>query len=333
MRTRLLWLLCSIGLTCVYGQKPSLQLLGSQYATSIRGLSVVDKDCFWVSGSNGTVGKSTNGGKTIEWQIIPGYEKRDFRDIEALNDSTMVVMAVAEPAIMLKTHNNGKHWYQVFEDTTKGMFLDAFHFKGNTGIVIGDPLGNKAYLAVTYDAGEHWQRLIATDTLLSGESFFAASGANIVLTQTGKHLDYCYISGGKASRFLHTSHPSQTIPLQQGSSTTGANAIAKWGKHIVIVGGDFDNKQLSDGTCVISNNGGRSFTAAQQPPLGYKSSVCFVTKNLLVACGTSGVDWSNNGGKTWQNITTAQFHVVQKTPNSRVVYLAGNKGNTAKLIF
>ncbi|MFX8910908.1 hypothetical protein ABTN03_19845, partial [Acinetobacter baumannii] len=51
--------------------------------TSIRGLSVVDDKIFWASGSNGMVARTTDGGKTIEWQQVKGYEKRDFRDVEA----------------------------------------------------------------------------------------------------------------------------------------------------------------------------------------------------------------------------------------------------------
>jgi photosystem II stability/assembly factor-like uncharacterized protein len=82
----------------------------------------------WASGSNGTVARSVDGGKTFEWLTVTGYEKRDFRDIEAFDANTAIIMGISEPAIILKTKDGGKSWYKVFEDSTKGMFLDAMDF-------------------------------------------------------------------------------------------------------------------------------------------------------------------------------------------------------------
>ena len=49
--------------------------------TSLRGLSVVDDNNIWVSGSRGTFARSTDGGKTFTYTQLKGYEKSDFRDI------------------------------------------------------------------------------------------------------------------------------------------------------------------------------------------------------------------------------------------------------------
>jgi photosystem II stability/assembly factor-like uncharacterized protein len=58
--------------TTVWGQ--TLLLLDSSRNTSFRGLSVVNNKTIWVSGSNGTVGKSLDGGKTWNWIQVMGYE-------------------------------------------------------------------------------------------------------------------------------------------------------------------------------------------------------------------------------------------------------------------
>ena len=135
----------------------SISLLGSSNKVSIRGLSVVNDNIFWASGSGGMVAKSTDGGKNIEWTQVPGFEKRDFRDIEAFDQNTAIIMAVDQPAIILKTTDGGKNWKKVFEDTTTGMFLDAMHFEkvdGKlVGMVVGDPIKNKIFYAKTFDGG------------------------------------------------------------------------------------------------------------------------------------------------------------------------------------
>jgi photosystem II stability/assembly factor-like uncharacterized protein len=115
----------------------TIQVLTSGAKTSLRGLSVVNDSVLWASGSNGAVARSTNGGKTFEWLVVKGYEQRDFRDVEAFNSSTAIIMAVAEPAVILKTGDGGKSWQKVFEDSTKGMFLDAMDFSGDYGVVVG----------------------------------------------------------------------------------------------------------------------------------------------------------------------------------------------------
>ncbi|HEX8355772.1 MAG TPA: hypothetical protein VF610_00085, partial [Segetibacter sp.] len=62
-------------------EKASLQIITAGTNTSIRGMSIPAEKVIWVSGSNGTIGKSTDAGKTWRWIVVPGFEKRDFRDI------------------------------------------------------------------------------------------------------------------------------------------------------------------------------------------------------------------------------------------------------------
>jgi photosystem II stability/assembly factor-like uncharacterized protein len=49
-------------------------------------------------------------------------------DIEGFDANTAVIMAVAEPAIILRTIDAGKTWKTVFSDSRPGMFLDAMDF-------------------------------------------------------------------------------------------------------------------------------------------------------------------------------------------------------------
>ena len=74
----------------------TIEILNTDVKNSIRGLSVVTNKIVWVSGSEGTVGKSTDGGTTWKWIKVKGFEKTDFRDIEAFDDKTAVIMGVAD---------------------------------------------------------------------------------------------------------------------------------------------------------------------------------------------------------------------------------------------
>ena len=220
-----------------------IQQLASKEKISIRGLSVVNNKVLWISGSKGTVAKSIDAGKTWEWMTVKGFEKTDFRDIEAFSAKTAIIMGISEPAYILKTLTR-QNWKQVYSDSTKGVFLDAMEFwNDDSGIALGDPIDGKFYIIRTFNGGNNWQKipdknLPAAD---SGEACFASSGTNI------RRLDRqeaCFVSGGLKSR-LFIRDKKIDLPIIQGAQSTGANSVAvrdskklKDGMHIIIVGGD-----------------------------------------------------------------------------------------------
>lgn len=321
-----------ISVVSANAQMEEITVLDSGYKTSLRGLCVVDDNIIWVSGSNGTVAKSVNAGKTFEWLTIKGYEKRDFRDIEAFDANTAIIMAAAEPAIILKTKDGGKNWYRVFEDTTKGMFLDAMDFNWKYGVIIGDPIKNKLFLAITEDNGEHWAVQNNQQTFATGEAFFASSGTNIKIINT-RHtssLLYSYVSGGTKSAYYYGNEI--LLPVTQGKESTGANSMDCLSeKNLVVVGGDFLNDKDTTGNCALSENFGQNWFKPQTPPHGYRSCVKYITEKNLITCGTSGVDISTDGGLNWQLISLQSFHVCQKAKKGDTIFLAGANGKIARL--
>jgi photosystem II stability/assembly factor-like uncharacterized protein len=59
---------------------------------------------------------------------VKGYEQTDFRDIEAFDERTAVIMGIASPAYILRTVDGGDSWNIVYENKGKSMFLDAMEF-------------------------------------------------------------------------------------------------------------------------------------------------------------------------------------------------------------
>lgn len=319
--------------TCLLAQNPTIDILQSGTRKSFRGLSVVNDQVLWVSGSGGTVGRSIDGGFHVDWITVPGFEKKDFRDIAAFDDQTAIIMGIAEPAVILKTTDAGKTWRTVFTDSTKGMFLDAMDFHdANNGAVIGDPILVKFFLAITKDQGETWTSndpMITKHNLTAneGEAFFASSGTNLV--HRGKEI--VFATGGKQSR-LFLEDKILELPLLQGSESTGANSLVMDANgNGLIVGGDFSKDSIQIGNAVLFDKRGKNIRVPQINPQGYKSCVIFMTKTELIACGTSGVDLSHDGGLSWENISKESFHVVQKAQKGNAVFLAGGNGKLAKL--
>jgi photosystem II stability/assembly factor-like uncharacterized protein len=327
----ILGLLCLlIGLSFI-GQAQTVRMLTTGTKTSLRGLSVVSDRTIWVSGSNGMVGQSLDSGINWRWMQVAGFEKTEFRDIEAFDDLTAVIMAIDSPACILKTIDGGKTWTKTFQDNTRGMFLDAMEFWNiNSGIVIGDPIEGKFFIARTFDGGDHWQAIpMALRPLAdSGEACFASSGTNIRKLNKAEAI---FISGGLRSSVFVRDLKS-TLPLLQGENSTGANSIAiKNQKNWMVVGGDFMKKDSMRLNCIYTEDGGKTWQQPLEPPHGYRSCVEFIKGKTWISCGLNGVDITKDGGRTFQLISPSAFHVCRKSKKGKAVFLAGGKGSIGKM--
>jgi photosystem II stability/assembly factor-like uncharacterized protein len=307
-------------------QAQSIRILTSGTKTSLRGLSAPDEHVVWVSGSNGQVGRSVDAGENWTWRQVAGFEKTDFRDIEAFDSLTAVIMGISEPGHILRTTDGGHSWKVVYADSSKGVFMDAMHFQPDgKGIVVGDPIDGKLYAVRTKDYGRNWERIdpAGLPTLADGEAFFASSGGNVMLMSKDM---FGAVTGGIRSRWLSPT-VSVILPLQQGKQSTGANALAAGDrKTLIAVGGDFANDRRTDSTCAISTDGGKTWQHPVVGLNGYRSSVAYLRKGRFIACGTSGVDITNNGGMNWQRVSETGFHVVVRSGKGSRVYLAGSNG-------
>jgi hypothetical protein len=339
-----------------YSQKlPSVNIIQDSIKSSFRGLSVPSDSVIWVSGSNGTIGRTTDAGNTWKWMIVPGFEKRDFRDIEAFDSSTAIIMAVDNPAYILKTKDGGNSWKVVFEKDHEGMFLDAMDFAGDIGICIGDPividtfLGKRFYILNSDDKGDSWTANTGAfvSPASSAEFVFAASGSNIINIPLGikltklinpKITKAIFITGGVESNIifynLYGSYRLIKIPIMQGNSSTGAFSIITGDNgQIYIAGGDYNEYWKDSGNVVYTTNAGWKRSSVH----GYRSCIIQTAKKTFITCGTNGVDISFDGCKTWKLIHgdgakgKDGFNVCAKSKAGKAVYFAGT-GRIAKLI-
>jgi hypothetical protein len=306
-----------------------IEIVTQKKGVSIRGLSIPNQQTIWASGSGGNIAKSEDGGNTFIWSQVKGYEKRDFRSIHAWNKKEAIIVAVAAPAVILKTKDGGANWVKVYENTDTSMFLDAIDFLNTKkGYVIGDPINGQFYLLQTTNKGDTW-KLMSNDYFKEspkeGEAFFASSATNLTHFKKHQYL----VSGGKVSRLWMDGQPMD-IPILQGGNSTGANSIAvsPEGNDLLIVGGDFSKDKSTNNNLVHLQkmNAIWSVKPTRGDPKGYRSCVQYLDANNAIACGTSGVDLSFDKGNDWLLISNESFHVLKKQPNTNKIFLAGSGG-------
>lgn len=320
------------------------QVQKSGTEASLRGVSVVDENTAWASGSQGTVLRTVDGGKSWQAVSVPGMNRTDFRDIEAFGAGTAVILGIGRPAKIFRTEDGGAHWGEVYSNDVPGIFLDALAFADkNTGWAVGDPIDGRFVLLRTEDGGRSWRTLppARRPAALEGEGCFAASGACLVARGPSEAL---ICTGGPAARLLRTSDggaswTAAALPLLGGQPSLGAFGIAfRDGGGGLAVGGDYRAESAAKGNAAISSDGGVTWTPVQsRPPSGFRECAAFIPKSsppLALTVGPSGSDFSLDDGRTWSPIPgPSGWHSLGVSPDGRCAWAVGKGGLIARIRF
>ena len=306
---------------------------------SLRGLSVVNENVIWASGTGGTYLGTIDGGKSWTVGKVAGAEKLDFRDIEAFDANTAYVLSIGdgESSRIYKTSDGGANWKLQFKNTNPKAFFDALAFwDKDNGIAMSDPVDGKYLLIITKDGGETWKPL-NTDKMANaktGEAAFAASGTCIIAS--GKS-DVFLVSGGNDARVFRSNNRGLTwfvanSPIVSGTAGSGIFSIAMFDKKRgVIVGGNYEKPNEIANNLAFTNDSGASWTLGKGLN-GYRSGVAFVDKKTIIAVGSSGSDISTDGGKSWKNLDKENYNAVQ-AKGKNAIWAVGANGLVAKLNF
>src|SRR5882724_5245873 len=279
---------------------------------SLRGLSVVNENMIWASGSGGTVLRTVDAGKNWSVMTVPGAEKLDFRGIHAFDNKTAVIMSSGKAedgqAHIYRTTDAGKTWTQVYEQKTPGVFFDAIAFwDSRNGIVLSDPVDNHFALFVTEDGGVTWKQIPSSSLppALPKEGAFAAS--NSCLTVQGEKNVWFASGGASVARVFRSNDRGKSwsvaeTPMHPESASSGIFSLAfQNAKNGIAVGGDYAHPEGSKlPNVMFSVDGGQSWQAGKptQPPGMYLSSVTGL-KNIgglgFVAVGINGMLRSYTG--------------------------------------
>ena len=301
---------------------------------SFRGIHAVTPAIAWASGTEGTVLRTTDGGAHWQKCAVPdGAEKLDFRAIWAwsANDALIMSAGPGDQSRVYGTTDGCSHWTLMHRNVDKSGFWDGLVFNDRDGILLGDPVSGK-FFTETFARGSGWSRASRPCSARDGEAAFAASNSSAFVF--GRY-QYILGTGGKGGpRALLSPELAKQkeclgspVPLASGNESSGVFSLFfRDRKHGVAVGGDYQKPNVSAGTAAFTNDGGLHWTAASQPPHGYRSAVTWDRSHKAwIAVGTNGTDISFDDGKNWKQIADGNWNAVS------LPFAVGPKGRIGKI--
>jgi photosystem II stability/assembly factor-like uncharacterized protein len=293
-------------------------------ALQMRGASVAHDGTVWASSQHGVVIHSTDRGATWQTDTIAAARAFDLRGIAAVDHLTAHAMvAGADTGRIFVTTDGGRSWRLEYDDTRKGVFLDAIALWGPRDlIVLGDPIGDAFTVLVSRDAGAHWTA-VHPPPALPGEAAFAASNTCLATVAPGEAW---FVTGGSHTfaRAFHTldygAHWSVTnLPLVAGDASSGAFSIAFNRSHGVIVGGDYAVPDSSRTNIALSTDGGATWTLGPGPgAVPYLSAVAPLRAGWI-ATGTRGTWISRDDGMSWARADTTAENAIAVTATHAIL--------------
>ena len=277
----------------------------------LRGVSAVSDRVAWASGSGGTIVRTSDGGATWQRLTIPGAEKLDFRDVDAVSADVAYVLSIGsgDSSRIYKTIDAGKTWTLQFTNTDPKAFFDAMaFFDANRGIAFSDSVDGQLVILRTENGGAAWTRVptAGLPPALDNEGAFAASGTNVAVI--GR--DRVWI-GTSVSRVLRSTDGGRTwsaatTPVATGSAAGIFSIAFRDTSHGIVVGGDYRKESEAVDNAAITSDGGKTWTAVKGLS-GFRSVVTYLpgAATTLVAIGPQGADLSTDDGRTWSPLAGA----------------------------
>ena len=306
----------------------------------LRGVSAVSDAVAWASGARGTVVRTEDGGTTWTKLSVPDADALDFRDVDAVSDTTAYILSIGagKASRIFKTTDAGATWTPQFVNDDAKAFFDAMAFwDAQHGLAFSDSVDGRFVIVTTSDGGLTWTR-VAADALppaLPNEGAFAGSGTNIAVGRDGR----AWIGTGAAatSRMLVTTDRgahwrSVDTPVASSASSGIFSVAFRDPLHGVTVGGDYRREQEAIDNAAVTADGGLTWTKVAGLG-GFRSVVAFVPRSAAswIAVGPQGADWSDDDGRTWTAIPGDGYHAFSFSPSGRVGWGVGEGGRVGAL--
>lgn len=357
MTTRIVFVFCRVLiwvllLTPQYGKlgaQEFWELVPTHTEASFRGLAPIDRSTAFVCGSQATLMRTVDAGKTWTRCLIEGLEsKTELRSIHAWSADELIVATAGVPCRIYYSKDAGKTWTIVYENTHPDAFIDALRFwEDQKGFAFGDPIDGKLLALASDDRGQTWRESAKNGyTLQAGEAGFAASNSSLMVF--GSESIWIGLGGveGFASVLMSNDRGAnwsrsvvQAIPSNKSSGIFSL-AIDSIGQ-VVAVGGDYMQAVGDQGNVAIFDplsKGWRKPTG--QAPRGFRSGVVCLKNNIRfigsstkspggamvrwICAGLSGCDASVDG-EDWFALSDVPFHALAVAGDGSI-WACGSQG-------
>ena len=306
----------------------------------LRGVSAVSDKVAWASGAGGTVLRTADGGTTWQKLVVPDARRLDFRDIDAVSETTAYVLSIGSgrASRIYKTIDAGAHWDLQFTNDNPKAFFDAMAFwDARHGLVMGDSVDGQFDILVTRDGGTTWSR-VPPEKLppaLPNEGAFAGSGTNIAVA--GRQRAWIGTGASTRCRVLRTKDGGTTWAIAEtpvaASPSTGIFSVAfRDRRHGMAAGGDYRKEKDAADNAAVTADGGVTWTAIKGLG-GFRSAVAHVpgAKASWIAVGPSGADITDDNGRTWRAISGAGYHAFSFARGGKTGWGVGERGSIGRL--
>jgi len=309
---------------------------------SFRGLAIHNSS-IWIGGSAGFVVRLKGEGQ-MHGQIEAAKEYQ-MRDIAIFDEAEIVMLGSGSKARIFRYLKDSGNFSIVYENDDPASFLNCMDFwEDGKGVAFGDVIDGKIMILLTDDFGKTWRQAAPENIpdAVEGEVGFAASGTSLVTEEGGKA--WIGLGGGpkgSLARVMMTDDYGATwsvveTTMEAGGDTAGIFSLAVQGDNLVAVGGDFKLAgQSSRKSVSISRDGGKTWAEPDTPTFGYRSCVLFTGPDEVVTVGTTGLDYSHDGGNSWQNIRTGVtklgWNTISQDTQTGIFWIVGSGSTVVKM--
>ena len=304
---------------------------------------MVDDNTVWISGTNSSYARTTDGGTTWDVSQVDPADSLQFRDVHAFSDQHALLLSIGngEQSRIYRTTNGGQDWDRVFTNQEADGFFDCMDFwDDNTGLAFSDSFEGSFYIIKTIDGGTTWTRVSPSvlPPALEGEGSFAASGTCLITE--GENMAYIGTGAGGRAAVIKTSDRGETwslveTPVTHGTPSSGLASVSFLdGDNGVIAGGEISKPDSIASPIAITTDAGTTWTLTSPPSFtGAIYGVSYVPNQptpTLVAAGPKGVAYSIDNGANWTSISEENYWSVSFSETG-TGWITGTEGKVMKV--
>lgn len=304
---------------------PSWEIQHTDSTTGFWAISIVDPNTVWVSGTEGRVARTTDGGETWTVSEVLGAEDLQFRDVHGFSAREAFVLSIGNgpDSRIYRTSDGGATWELSFQNQDPNGFFDCLSFwDRERGIAFSDSYEGEFTLMRTLDGGASWHRLdpAGVPDARPGEGAFAASGTCLV-TRPGGLAWFGTGASGVDTRVIRTGDFGETweeapTPIRSTDGASGVFSLSFLDEGTgMAVGGKYNQPDSLYDDAAVTLDGGRTWDLVARTNLGGAvSGVSYIpgapTPTLVAVSASGGTAYSTDHGASWTIFDTTSYQAV-----------------------